>query len=116
MTVGELRHRVTLENPGEPVPDGEGGYIETWSVVGQSRMPAAIEPATVRAMERLGPGTVTATASHLVTIRYVTGVTTKTRVTFHDDVEGDRVLAVAGRHNPQEKHWALTLFCTEAVT
>lgn|SRR5262245_36753875 len=114
MDFSRLRHIVTLENPGPPIPDGEGGYLESWAVLGQARMPGCVEPATVRAMERLGPDMVTAAASHVVTIRYLAGVTTQTRVTFHD-AEGDRHLAVAGHHDPEERHRSLMLFCTEAI-
>lgn len=113
MEIGALRHRVTLENP-TTVADAEGGFTDTWTVLGWSRMPAAVEPATARALERLVGNTVQSSASHLVTIRYLPGVTTKTRVTFHDD-PADRILSIEGMHDAQERHQRLILECVEAV-
>jgi head-tail adaptor len=113
MAIGELRHRVTLENP-TIVPDSEGGFTETWNVLGIARLPASVMPATPRDLERQTSGTVTATASHLVTLRYLAGVTTKTRVRFHDTT--DRVLAVEGIVDREERHRMLILACTEAVS
>jgi SPP1 family predicted phage head-tail adaptor len=111
--VGYLRHRVTLETP-TTVPDGEGGFTETWAVLGL-RIPAAVEPATARELERVAANTVTTTASHLVTIRYLPGVTTKTRVTFHDGPT-NRILSIEGTHDDEERHRMLILQCTEAVS
>ena len=112
MNAGSLRHRVTLQTPGAPVPDGDGGYTEVWTVLG-SRVPAAVEPATARSLERIAASTVTSTASHLVTIRYLPGITTKTRVVFHDLT--DRTLAVTGTHDTEERHRVLVLECVEQV-
>ena len=113
MDVGALRHRVTLQTPGAPVPDGDGGYTETWTTLGV-RVPATVEPATARSLERIAANTVTSTASHLVTVRYLPGVTTKTRVTFHDGTT-DRTFSVTGTHDPEERHRVLILECTEDV-
>lgn len=112
MNVGALRHRVTLQTPGDPVPDGDGGYTETWTTLG-ARVPASVEPATARTLERIAANTVTATATHLVTVRYLPGVTTKTRVTFHDVT--DRTFSVSGTHDPEERHRVLIIECTEDV-
>lgn len=112
MNIGALRHRVTLQTPGSPVPDVEGGYTETWTTLG-TRVPASIEPATARTLERITANVVTSSASHLVTLRYLPGVTTKTRVTFHDTA--DRLLSVTGRHDPDERHVTLILECVEDV-
>jgi len=112
MNIGALRHRVTLLTPGTPIPDGDGGYTETWTTLG-SRVPAAVEPATARSLERIAANTVTSTASHLVTLRYLSGVTTKTRLTFHDTT--DRTFSVTGTHDEEERHESLVLECTEDV-
>lgn len=113
MDVGALRHRITLQTPGAPVPDGDGGYTESWTTLGR-RVPASVEPASARALERIAVNTVTSTASHVVTLRYLSGVTTKTRVVFHDGPT-DRTLSVTGYHDPQEKHRVLILECVEDV-
>ena len=114
MNVGALRHRVTLQRPGDPVPDGDGGYTETWTTLG-SRVPASVEPATARSLERIAASTVTSTASHLVTLRYLRGVTTKTRLVFHDGGT-DRTMSVTGTHDTEERHRVLVLECLEDVS
>ena len=112
MRIGDLRHRVTLQNTTE-VSDGLGGSTEV-DVTIWSRIPASVEPATARSLERVAANTVTSTASHLVTVRYVPGVTTKTLVVFHDGAT-DREMAVEGVHDPEERHISLVLECAEAV-
>jgi SPP1 family predicted phage head-tail adaptor len=110
MDIGALRHRVTLENPGTPVPDGDGGYTEAWTALSPASVSASIVPATARDLERVVAGTVMATATHVVTIRYHSGVTTKTRVTF-----GTRVFSVTGVQNADERNIQLQLVCEEIV-
>lgn len=112
MNIGTLRHRVSLQTTTE-VPDGLGGSTQI-PVTLASRVPASVEPATARSLERVAANTVTSTASHLVTIRYVRGVTTKTSLVFHDGTT-DRPMAIEGIHDPSEKHVALVLECAEAV-
>lgn len=110
-----MRHRVTLENPGDAVPDptGGGGYTQAWTTLA-SRVPAKVEPASARSLERVTANTVSSSASHLVTVRYVPGVTMQTRLTFHDG-EVDRLMAVTGQHDTEERHLELILECAEAV-
>jgi SPP1 family predicted phage head-tail adaptor len=115
MNIGKLRHRVTLENPGDPVSDGDGGFTQTWIPVGTPRMSASVEPATVRSLEEIGANTVTSLASHVVTLRYMRGVTTKTRLTFHDG-SIDRLMSVTKPpHDPDERHVQINLECVEIV-
>jgi len=113
MDTGQLRHRVTLQTPGVAVPDGEGGYTDTVTTL-VSRAPASVEPATARMLERIGANTVTPMATHLVTLRYLFGVTTKTRAIFHDVT--DRDLAVTGVFDTDMQHRVLVLTCAERVT
>lgn len=110
MDIGALRHRITLENPGTPVPDGDGGYTEAWTALSPATVNASIVPATAKDLERVVAGTVMATATHIVTMRYHNGVTTKTRVTF-----GTRVFSVTGVQNEDERNVKLTLVCEEIV-
>lgn len=109
-TRGQKRHLVTLENPGPSVPDGDGGYTQTWASLG-SRY-AEVKPATARDLERTAAGTVLASASHLVTIDYHPLVSTQTRIVF----KGTRVLSVVGVSNPEERDKDLILVCVEMVT
>jgi SPP1 family predicted phage head-tail adaptor len=113
METGSLRHRVTLTTPGAAVPDGEGGYTDGVTTL-VSRAPAAVEPANTQSLERIGANTVTPMATHLVTLRYLPGVTTKTQVVFHD--VSDRALAVTGVFDEQVRHRVLVLACVERVT
>ncbi len=112
MKAGDLRHRVTLENP-TTVKDGAGGYTDTWTAFA-TRLPALVAPATVQTLERLVASSVQAHGSHLVTIRYRASVTTKTRVIYHDVV--DRTLAVTGVSETDASHIGLVLVCDEVVT
>lgn len=108
--IGTLRHYVTLENPAT-VPDGEGGYTQTWVPLNPPRMKAAIEPATARDLERAVSSTVLSTASHVVTMRYHSGVTTETRIRF-----GSRIFSVVGPQNISERNREMRLACEEVVT
>jgi head-tail adaptor len=113
MDVGALEHRVTLQTAGTPVPDGNGGYTQTPTTLA-SRVPASVKPATPRDLERSVANTVQSSASHLVTVRYLTGVTTQTQLIFHDGAT-DRPMAISGMHDPDERHVFLVLACTEVV-
>jgi SPP1 family predicted phage head-tail adaptor len=106
---GELRHLITLQTPSTATPDGDGGFTNTWTDL--ATVWASIVPATARDLERLVAGTVQSSATHLVTIRYLAGVTTKTRVVF-----GSRLLSVTGVQNPEERNISLVLVCQENVT
>jgi head-tail adaptor len=111
MNIGALRHRVTLA--GEPMvntPDGHGGYTAVPTVLA-TNVPAAIEPATARDVERRVGNTVAASVSHLVTIRYLPGVSNGTQVVF-----GTRRLYVRGVQNPEERNISLVLACEEIGT
>ena len=106
---GARIHWVKLQNPGQQVPDGEGGT--TFSApVDLGGMFANVAPATARDLERVVAGTVQSQASHLVTIDYLAGVSTATKVLF-----GGRVLNVTGVVNIEERNSELVLACTEVV-
>jgi SPP1 family predicted phage head-tail adaptor len=110
MRIGALRHRVTLEAP-TTVPDGRGTYTQTWEPLVPAQVWAAVEPATPRAVERLIAGVVAANITHVVTIRFHAGVTTKTRITFNG-----RYLFVRGLQNVEELSQRVRLACEEAVS
>ena len=76
----------------------------------------SIRPASVRDLERLTAGTVTATATMLVEGRYHPGITTETRLTYHDAMrDRDRILNVLAVLNMNERDWTTTLVCAEQV-
>ena len=104
------RHGITLMNPGPAVPDGDGGFSQTWIDLSPAAVKAKIEPATSASLERITAGTVTSTASHVVTMPYHSGVTTKTRITFDA-----RTLYVVGVSNPEERNIETIAVCSEVV-
>lgn len=105
---GQRPHRITLQNPGPALPNDDGGYTQTWTDLEPAALWASIEPASAERLEKVGAGTVTAQASHLVAIPYHAGVTTHTRVLFNG-----RVLNVVGMHNTDERNVELVLVCEE---
>lgn len=107
---GERRHRVTLDNPGASVPDGDGGYTTGWAPLTPPTMYASIAPATAASLERTAASTVIATATHVIRMPYHAGVTTQTRLT----VKG-RTFNVIGRVNLDERDIELVLVCAEVV-
>jgi head-tail adaptor len=91
MARGEWRHVVTFQEPGTPVPDGDGGYTETWTDLVPATWMVSITPATTADLERVAAGTVISMASHLVRGDFHPGVTTKTRMVF-----GSQTFAITG--------------------
>lgn len=108
--VGERPHRILLQNPGPPVPDGEGGYLQSYTDLTPSRMSARIQPATAQDLERVAPGTVQSSATHIVTMPYHPGVTTKTRIVFDG-----RTFTVSGVATPDERKQETIALCEEIV-
>jgi SPP1 family predicted phage head-tail adaptor len=107
---GRKRHYVTLDKPGTPVPDGEGGFTQAREPLSPPDWYVEIKPATARDLERVVANTVQSTASHLVTGDYRPDVNTQTRVTF-----GARIFEVTGVQNPEERNRDLVLVCEEVV-
>lgn len=110
VAVGELRHRIVLENPGTPIPDGDGGFTQVYTALTPSPVSAAIFPATARDLEYLSAGTVTSVASHVIQMRYHPGVTTQTRITF-----GTRVFNVTGLINVEERNIETIALAVEII-
>lgn len=108
--VGRYRHRVTLAVPGDPVPDGEGGWTDTEIPLDPAVWDCSIAPATARTLETIGAGAILATATHVIKGRYHPGITTQTRVTFRD-----RVLSVLFVANRDERDMETDLVCAEVV-
>lgn len=81
-SLGALRYVVTLGNPGDPVPDPDGGYTETFTPLDPPTWACSIQQAAARTLEALGAGSVVAQATHVLRGRYHPGITTQTRITF----------------------------------
>jgi SPP1 family predicted phage head-tail adaptor len=109
--IGTYRHRVTVQNPGASVPDGDGGYTEGWSDADPATLDVSITPATTSDVERLTAGTVAATATHMVRGRFHPGITLASRLIFKG-----RTLNVIYVGNPDERDLELVMLCAEQLT
>lgn len=109
--MSELRHRIAVQNPSSRVFDGDGGYTDGYASANPATVAAKVEPATAAVIERVVGATVDAKISHLVTMRYHAGVTTKSQV-----VLGSRVFDVRGVQNVGERGEWLVLACEEALS
>lgn len=109
-SVAERPHRILLQNPGEPIPDGDGGFTQLWSDLSPASVSAKISPATAADLERVTAGTVTASATHIVEMPYHAGVTTKTRIIFDG-----RTFTVTGVATPDERKVDTIALCDEVV-
>ena len=67
---GQRVHVVTLQTPGLPVPDGDGGVIQGWDDLDPATVKASITPASARDLEKIASGTVITQATHVITIPY----------------------------------------------
>jgi head-tail adaptor len=109
-SVANRPHWVTFQDPGPAVPDGDGGFTQSWFNLVPPSLYVSIEPATAKDLERLAAGTVLATASHIVTGPYHPQVTTATRIVF-----GTRVFAITGVANPEERCIETICVCVELL-
>jgi len=109
-TIAARRHPVTLQNPGAPIPDGEGGATFTYADLTPAKVWSSVMPATAADLERLAGGTVLAQATHVLRFPYHPGVTTETRVLF-----GGRTFNVVGVANPAERNIETVLLAVEIV-
>jgi len=108
---GKLTHSVSIQTPGLPVADGDGGYIQTWSSITPSPVWCSFTSAAARDMQRLAGGNATlAAATHVVEMHYHSGITAKMRV-----VVGTRALNILGVANVDEADEMTRLFCEEVL-
>lgn len=110
ISTGDRTKHVQLENPGGSVPDGEGGFTESWAALDPPDAWVRIAPASAADLERAAAGTVLSTASHLITMLYHPGVTIQTRLTL-----GARVFQVTSVRNPDEANRELVLVAEEQI-
>jgi len=110
MARGDYRHTVTFQNPGPAVPDGDGGYTQSWVDLVPASWRVSITPATARDLERVAAGSVISSASHLVRGDFHPDVTTKTRIVFDG-----RQFSITGKQNPDERNVTMELLAVEVV-
>jgi head-tail adaptor len=84
INIGKCRQVVTLSTPGVPVSDGDGGYTQTQVPLDPEEWRCAIESASAASAERSFSATVIAQASHVLTGRFHSGITTSTRMVWTD--------------------------------
>ena len=111
MPIGDYRHVVTLDAPGPPVSDPDGGWTPTWQPLDPPRWYCSIEQPAARTLESLGAGSVVAQATHLLSGRHHPGITAQTRVTFQG-----RTLNVLWFANWEERDVLTDVVCAEVVT
>jgi SPP1 family predicted phage head-tail adaptor len=105
---GQRLHQGLFQKPGPPVPDGTG-WVESWIDLPPAEF-ARITPASQASLEQITAGTVLSMATHIVTVPYRTGLTTKTRFLYDG-----RNLSVLGIFDYEERHVQLNLVCAEVV-
>jgi len=110
ITIGAKRHRVFLQNPGPPMPDGDGGYTLTWVDLAPAAVNAGIVAAEAQDLERFKAETVVASATKRVDTDYHPQVSLKTRILF-----GAQVLSIVGVTDPDETHTRLVLLCVDGT-
>ena len=108
--VGQLRHKVTVQNPGASVPDGDGGYTEGWNDAVTAKLDCSITPASTNDLERYAAGTTLTAATHLVRCRWHPQLTTASRLLFKG-----RIFEVMFVGNPEERDRELVLVCAEIL-
>lgn len=108
MAIGDYRHVATFQTP-TTVPDGDGGMTETWVDL-DPPWHVAIQPATVRDLERQAAGTIVATATHIIRGRYRADVKVDARMLFDG-----RTFRITGVATPKEKKLELWLFAVETI-
>jgi head-tail adaptor len=103
-----LPHRARPETPGDPIPDGAGGWSDQWVACDPPVWWCAIENANARNIERGIASTVEATATHVLKGDYHPGITSLCRIWVPDledptvehryDVLGVEILHAARRY------------------
>ena len=108
--IGAHRHKVTVQNPGQPQPDGDGGFTEGWADAVPAQLDVSITPASARDLERYTAGTTFTSATHMVRGRWHPQITTASRLLFQG-----RALLVVFVSNPEERSREVILICAEVL-
>ena len=110
--IGDFRHVVTFQDPSAAVPDGAGGYTQTWADLQPAQWFVQVQQAPIGDLERTAAGgSVITTASHVVRGRYHPGVSTKTRMLFNG-----KTYSITGTRTPDERGILMELAAVEQVT
>jgi len=101
--------RVNLQNPGPNVPDGDGGYTQTWVDLSPPNAWVHIETA-LREGEREAASAVITTVRRTVRMPFHPQVTSQTRILYLG-----RILHVDKVENVEERNVELVLTCEEVT-
>jgi head-tail adaptor len=80
--IGDYKHLVTFQDPVD-VPDGVGGYTQTWHDLTPPTWKVQIAPVSATDQERSSGGTVMTAVLATVRGHYHPGVTTRTRMLYN---------------------------------
>ena len=106
VTVGDLRHRVTIQAT-TAVQDSSGSYPESWSDV--ATVWARMRPISGR--EFFAAEQAQSEVTHEVTIRFRRGISPANRLLFDG-----RVFDIGAVINADERNEWMILYCTERTT
>lgn len=109
--IGQYRHLVSLVQAGPPTPDPDGGWIDTWVPLDPPTWHCSIEAASLRDLQRISGGAISATATHLLRGRYHAQLSAKARVQFRD-----RMFEVQSVHDREQRQMELEVVCAEVTT
>lgn|SRR5262245_955588 len=109
VSVGARPHRVRFDKFAQ-VPDGEGGWIESWVPLAPPEVFAEIRPVLAMDFESEVSAALIAIATHVVTAPWHPQVTTKTRLMF-----GTRQFDIASVSNRDERGIEMVLLCKEVI-
>lgn len=105
---GARHHRVTVQQPGAPVPDGGGSFTVTWIDAVPPTWQVAITSPSGSALEHAALGTTLTTATHVIRGPYRPDITTATQLRF-----GARTFQIDGVRDADERHGELEVTCRE---
>ena len=106
-TIGEMRHRIEIEQKTRGASDGAGGAVsETWTTIYECW--AKLDPKAGR--EIVAADQAVHRLTHVVTIRQRAGITTAMRVKYQG-----RTLAILGLRELLENGRFLEIMCEEGA-
>lgn len=108
---GRLTHSASIQTPGVPAADGDGGYAHTWTEISPSPVWCSFTSAASRDLQRLAGGNATlSAATHIIEMHYHSGILANMRV-----VVGTRAFNILGIQDVDEANQMTRLFCEEVL-
>lgn len=109
-SIADRPHWVQWQAPGVAIPDGDGGFSQSYTDLEPSHLFMQISPATARDLERVAAGTVLTTNTYIVKGPFHPQVTTETRFLFNG-----RVFNITGGGSPNELRVEMELVAVELL-